>query len=45
MMSPPCNNFLRSLLQFVMVRFGHNEGIGRIIFRLVFLTLRWQKEE
>jgi hypothetical protein len=45
MMSPPWNNFLRSLLRFVVVRFGHDEGLGRIIFRLVFLTLRWQKEE
>jgi hypothetical protein len=37
--------FLRSLLRFVVVRFGHDEGLGRIIFRSVFLTLRWQKEE
>jgi hypothetical protein len=45
MMSPPWNNFLRSLLRFVVVRFGHDERLGRIIFRSVFLTLRWQKEE
>ena len=45
MMSPPRNNFLRSLLRFVVVRSEHNEGIGRIIFRSVFLILRWQKEE
>jgi hypothetical protein len=45
MISPPWNNFLRSLLRFAVVRFGHDEGIGRIIFRSVFLTLRWQKEE
>jgi hypothetical protein len=30
MMSPPWNNFLRSLLRFVVVRFGHDEGLGRI---------------
>jgi hypothetical protein len=40
--SPPWNNFLRSLLCF---RSGHNEGLGRINFRSVFLILRWQKEE
>jgi hypothetical protein len=45
MMSPPWNNFLRSLLRFVVVISGHDEGLGRIIFRLVFPTLRWQKEE
>jgi hypothetical protein len=45
MMSPPWNNFLRSLLHFVVVRSGHDEGPRRIIFRSVFLTLRWQKEE
>jgi hypothetical protein len=28
-----------------MVRSDHDEGLGRIIFRSVFLTLRWQKEE
>nr|AWA44621.1 hypothetical protein SS75N13_000003 [Saccharum spontaneum] len=44
-MSLPWNNFLRSLLRFVVVRSGHDEGIGRIIFRSVFLTLRWQKQE
>jgi hypothetical protein len=28
-----------------MVRSGHDEGLGRISFRSVFLILRWQKEE
>jgi hypothetical protein len=41
MMSPPWNNFLRSLLHFVVVRSGHDERPRRIIFRSVFLTLRW----
>lgn len=45
MMSPPWNNFLRSLLRFAVVRSGHNERLGRIIFRSIFLFLRWQKEE
>jgi len=45
MMSPPWNNFLQSLLRFIMVRSSHSEGLGRIIFRLVILTLQWQKEE
>jgi hypothetical protein len=45
MMSPPWNNFLQSLLRFVVVRFGHDEGLGRIIFRSVFLTLRCHKQE
>jgi hypothetical protein len=45
MMSLPWNNFLRSLLHFVVVRAGHDEGLGRTSFRLVFLTLQWQKEE
>jgi hypothetical protein len=45
MMSPSWNNFLRSFLRFVMVRSSHDEGLGRIIFRPVFLILRWQKEE
>jgi hypothetical protein len=40
MMSPLWNNFLRSLLRFVVVRSGYDEGLGRIIFRSVFLTLR-----
>jgi hypothetical protein len=43
MISPPCNNFLRSLLHFIVVR--HDEGLGRLSFRSVFLNLRWQKEE
>ncbi|KAG2585283.1 hypothetical protein PVAP13_6KG265624, partial [Panicum virgatum] len=44
MMPPSWNNFLRSLLRFVVVRSNHNEGLGRIC-RSVFLFLRWQKEE
>ena len=36
------NNFLRSLFCFAVVRFDHNEGVGRIC-RSVFLFLRWQK--
>ena len=43
-MPPSWNNFLRSLLRFVVVRSDHNEGLGRIC-RSVFLFLRWQKEE
>ena len=38
-MSPPCYNFLRSLICFAMVRSGHNEGLWRIIFSSVFLVL------
>ncbi|KAG0522897.1 hypothetical protein BDA96_07G077400 [Sorghum bicolor] len=45
MMLPPWNNFFQSLIRFIVVRSSHNEGLGRIIFRLVFLTLQWQKEE
>jgi hypothetical protein len=45
MVSPSWNNFLWSLLHFIVVRSGHNEGLGRIILRSVFLILRWQKEE
>ncbi|KAG2617469.1 hypothetical protein PVAP13_3NG181301 [Panicum virgatum] len=45
MMSPSWNNFLRSLLLFVVVRSSHNEGLGRIFFKSIFLILRWQKEE
>jgi hypothetical protein len=41
MMSPPWNNFLQSLLRFVVIKSGHDGGLGRIIFRSVFLTLRW----
>ena len=44
MMPPSWNNFLRSLLRFVVVRSDHNEGLGRI-YRSVFLFLWWQKEE
>ena len=33
MISPPCYNFLRSLIRFVVVRSGHNEGLGRISCR------------
>jgi hypothetical protein len=45
MMSLPWNNFLRSLLHFIVVRSDHDEGLERIIFKSVFLTLRWQKQE
>ena len=45
MMSPPWNNFLLSLLRFIVVKSGHDEGLGRISFRSVFLILRWQKKE
>jgi hypothetical protein len=44
-MSSPWNNFLRSLLRFVVVRSGHDEGPGRIMFKLVFLILRKKKKE
>jgi hypothetical protein len=44
MVSPPWNNFLQSLLRFIVVRSSHDEGLGTISFRLVFLILRWQKE-
>ena len=43
-MSPPWNNFLWSVLRFVVVRSGHDEGIGRISFTSVFLIFRWQNE-
>jgi hypothetical protein len=39
MMLPLWNNFLRSLLRFVVVRSDHDKELGRIIFRSVFLTL------
>jgi hypothetical protein len=45
MVSPPWNNFLRSLLCFIVVRSDHDEGLRRISFRSVFLVLRWQKEK
>jgi hypothetical protein len=45
MISLSWNNFLRSLLYFIVVRSGHDKGLGRISFRSVFLILRWQKEE
>jgi hypothetical protein len=41
MVSPPWNNFLWSLLRFIVVRSGHDEGLGRISFISVFLILRW----
>ena len=41
MMSPPWNNFLQSLLRFIVVRSGHDERLGRIGFRSVFPILRW----
>jgi len=44
-MSPPWNNFLQSLLHFVVVRSDHHEGTGRISFRSVLLILQWQKKE
>jgi hypothetical protein len=45
MVSPLWNNFLRSLLRFIVVRCDHDEGLERISFRSVFLVLQWQKEE
>jgi hypothetical protein len=45
MVSPPWNNFLRSLLRFIVVRSGHNKELGRINFRSVIPILRSQKEE
>ena len=45
MVSPPWNNFLRSLLRFIVVRSSHDKGLGRISFKSVFPILRWQKEE
>jgi hypothetical protein len=45
MMSPPWNNLLRSLLCFIVVRSGHDEGLERLSFRSVFLILQWQKEK
>ena len=45
MVLPSWNNFLRSLLCFIVVRSGYDEGLGRIVSRSVFLILRWHKEE
>ena len=45
MMSSSWNNFLLSLHRFIVVRSDHNEGLGRISFRSVFLIIWWQKEE
>jgi hypothetical protein len=45
MVSPPWNNFLRSLLRFIVVGSDHDEGLERLSFRLVLLILRWQKKE
>jgi hypothetical protein len=45
MVSPQWNNFFLSLLRFIVVRSGHDGGLGRISFRSVFLILQWQKEE
>jgi len=39
MVSLPWNNFLRSLLRFIVVRSGHDDGLGRISFISVFLIL------
>ena len=41
MVSLQWNNFLWSFLRFIVVRSSHDEGLGRISFRLVFLILRW----
>jgi len=32
-------------LHFIVVRFGHDKGLGRINFTSVFLILQWQKKE
>jgi len=40
MMSLPWNNFLQPLLRFIVVRSSHNEGLGRIIFRLVLFRCK-----
>ena len=45
MVSSLWNNFLRSLLRFIVVRSSHDEGLGRISFTSVFLILQWQKEK
>jgi len=45
MVSPPWNNFLWSLIRFIVVRSGHDEGLGRLSFKSVFLILRWRKYE
>jgi hypothetical protein len=44
-LQPYLHNMCTSLLRFVVVRSGYDEGLGRIIFRSIFLTLRWQKKE
>ena len=44
MMSPPWNNFIQSLLCFVVVRSGHDKGLGRVSFRS-FLGGRKKKKE
>ena len=38
MMSPPRNNFLRSLLHFVVVRSYYDKGLGRISLPLKQIT-------
>jgi hypothetical protein len=45
MVLPPWNNFLRSLLHFIVIRSGHDDGLERISFESIFLILRWQEEE
>jgi hypothetical protein len=40
MVSPPWNNFLRSLLRFIIARSDHDERLGRISFRSVFLIFQ-----
>ena len=44
MMPPSWNNFLRSLLRFVVVRSDHNEGLGRLC-RSVFLFFGGRKKK
>jgi hypothetical protein len=49
-MSPSWNNFLRSLLYFIVVRIGHDQGVVRIVFRSVYRIsvyriLWWQKKK
>jgi hypothetical protein len=44
-MLPLWNNFLMSLLRFVVVISNHDEGLGKISSRSVYLILGWQKKE
>jgi hypothetical protein len=43
MVSPQWNNFFLSLLRFIVVRSGHDEGLGRISFR--FFSGRKKKKD